>query len=239
MSKESPILFNTPMVRALLDGSKTQTRRIMKPQPEPVPHHSGDCQWRCNASQSMVSVSDTRAPDTDGMAGDACPHGGHGDHLRVRETYFAYGRWVTRYSQKKGRDEWHFIDMTAECARAYQYDADSPEVLLAAGRGGALPGWYMRPSIFMPRAACRILLEIVSVRVERLQDISDADIVAEGIDMEALTESQDRYDIVCKGTGASGRATERSAWRDLWESTGGDWDSNPWLWVIEFKRVTP
>ena len=237
--KEHPILMNGAMVRALLDGSKTQTRRIMKPQPEPVPHRPGDYQWPCNAFQSMVSVADTRAPGAHGMAGDACPHGAHRDQIWVRETFFAYGRWVTRYSKKKGRDEWHFIDMTAECDRTYQYDADFPGVPLAAGRGGALPGWYMRPSIFMPRAACRILLEIVSVRVERLQDISDADIVAEGIDMEALAESQDRYDIVCKGSGASGRATERSAWRDLWESTGGDWDSNPWLWVIEFKRVTP
>ena len=129
--------------------------------------------------------------------------------------------------------------MTAECDRAYQYDADSPDVPLAAGRGGALPGWYNRPSIFMPGAACRILLEIVSVRVERLQDISDADIVAEGIDMAALAESQDRFDIVCKGTGADGRATERTTWRDLWESTGGDWEANPWCWAITFKRVAP
>ena len=90
----------------------------------------------------------------------------------------------------------------------------------------------------MPRWASRIMLEIVSVRVERLQDISDADITAEGIDMEALAESQDRYDIVCKGSGASGRATERTAWRDLWESTGGDWEANPWCWAITFKWVT-
>lgn len=237
--KERPILMNGALVRAVLDGSKTQTRRIMKPQPEPTPRRPGDYQWPCNAFQSMVSVADTRAPGAHGMAGDACPHGGHGDFLRVRETFFAYGRWVTRYSQKKGRDEWHFIDMTAECDRAYQYDADSPDVPLAVGRGGALPGWYKRPAIFMPGAASRILLEIVSVRVERLQDISDADIVAEGIDMEALAESQDRYDIVCKGSGASGRATERTAWRDLWESTGGDWEVNPWCWAITFKRVTP
>ena len=239
MSKERPILFSAQMVRALLDGSKMQTRRVMKPQPEPVPHHPGDYQWPCNAFQSMVNVSDTCAPGTHGMASDACPHGAHGDRLRVRETSFAYGRWVTRYSQKKGRDEWHFIDMTIECDRAYQYDADAPDLPLAQGRGGALPGWYKRPAIFMPRWACRILLEIVSVRVERLQDISDADIVAEGIDMEALAESQDRYDIVCKGSGACGRATERTAWRDLWESTGCDWDANPWCWAITFKRVTP
>jgi hypothetical protein len=237
--KEQPILMNSAMVRALLDGSKTQTRRVMKPQPEPSPHRPGDYQWPCDAFQSMVSVADTRAPGAHGMAGDACPHGGHGDGLRVRETFFAYGRWVTRYSEKKRRDEWHFIDMTAECHRAYQYDVESPDVPLAARRGSALPGWYKRPSIFMPRAASRILLEIVSVRVERLQDISDADIVAEGIDMEALAESQERYDAIAKDGNASGRATLRTTWRDLWESTGGEWETNPWCWVISFKRVTP
>ena len=217
--KERPILMNGAMVRAVLDGSKTQTRRIVKPQP---------------FREDYMAEEGVRL-----QFATLAPHGQPGDGIWVRETFFAYGRWVTRYSEKKARDEWHFIDMTIECDRTYQYDADSPEVPLAAGRGGALPGWYMRPSIFMPRAACRILLEIISVRIERLQEISDADIVAEGIDMEALVESQDRYDIVCKGSDASGRATERSAWRDLWESTGGDWNANPWCWAITFKRVAP
>ncbi|MEX0141996.1 hypothetical protein MRBLMS1_002836 [Massilia sp. LMS1-1-1.1] len=227
--RDHPIIFTGPMVRALLDGSKTQTRRVMKPQPQMVTNKHIE-PWQGDPAALLSLLADS---------GRKCPHGQPGDRIWVRETFFAYGRWVTRYSQKKGRDEWHFLDMTAKCDRAYQYDADSPDVPLETRRGGALPGWFKRPAIFMPRAACRMLLEIVSVRVERLQNISDADIVAEGIDMEALAESQDRYDIVCKGSGASGRATERSAWRDLWESTGGDWDSNPWLWVIEFKRVTP
>jgi hypothetical protein len=233
------VLFSAPMVRAVLDGSKTQTRRNMKPQPEPNPQRPGDYHWPCNAFQSMVSVSDTRAPGAHGMAGDACPHGGHGDRLWVRETFFAYGRWVTRYSKKKHRDEWHFIDMTVECDHAYLYDAESPDVPLTTRRGGALPDWYKRPSIFMPRAASRILLEIVSVRVERLQDISDADIEAEGIDMDALAEAQDRYDTIAKDGNASGRATLRTAWREVWESTGGDWEANPWCWAITFTRVTP
>lgn len=234
--KERPILFSAPMILALLSSAKTQTRRVMKPQPEPVPHRPGDYQWPCNAFQSMVSVADTRASGAHGMAGDACPHGQPGGHLWVRETFVAFGRWETRFSDKKKRDEWHFVDMTLELGLQYRFDgADLSKKRYA----GAMPTWCIRPSIFMPRAASRIQLEIVSVRVERLQDISDADIVAEGIDMEALAESQDRYDIVCKGSGASGRATERTAWRDLWESTGGDWDANPWCWAITFKRVAP
>jgi hypothetical protein len=89
------------MVRALLDGTKSQTRRAVKPQPRM--YEPGQC----------VGVSD--------MTNDAlvCPYGKPGDQLRVRETFIAYGRWVTRCNAKKKRDEWHFIDMTAECDRAY------------------------------------------------------------------------------------------------------------------------
>ena len=222
--KEHPILFNNSMVRALLDGSKTQTRRVVR--------QAG------SAAPAPQSVIDGAAMYAAGMVAH-CPYGRADDRIWVRETFFAYGRWETRFSTKKARDEWHFVDMTVESDRVYQFAADDPDLPMTKGRGGALPGWYKRPAIFMPRVASRILLENLSVRVERLQDISDADIVAEGIDMEALAESQDRYDIVCKGSDASGRATARTAWRELWESTGGDWDANEWLWVIEFKRVTP
>lgn len=229
--KERPILMNGAMVRAVLDGSKTQTRRIMKPQPEPVPHRPGDYQWPCNAFQSMVSVGDTRAPGADGMAGDACPHGGHGDHLWVRETF----GYVSPDEHQRP---------LSECSIEYRADlpagsTDRPGGWPASECVGdpARPRW--KPSIHMPRPASRILLEIVSVRVERLQDIRDADIEAEGIDIDALAEAQERYDTIAKDGNASGRATLRTAWRNLWESTGGDWDSNPWLWVIEFNRVAP
>ena len=239
MIKEQPILMNSAMVRALLDGSKIQTRRIMKPQPEPVPHRPGDYQWPCNAFQSMVSVSDTRAPGAHGMAGDACPYGAHGDRLRVRETFFAYGRWETRSSAKKARDERHFVDMTVGCDRVYQFAADDPDLPMAEGRGGALPGWYMRPAIFMPRAASRILLEIVSVRVEQLTDCSEADALAEGV---AIDRSGCHFI-----DGANGRhmspvgASAVEAFASLWESINGtgSWALNPWVWVIEFKRGAP
>ena len=252
--KERPILFSAAMVRALLDGSKTQTRRVMKPQPQPVPHRPGDYQWPCNAFQSMVTVSDTRAPGAHGMAGDACPHGAHGDRLRVRETFFAYGRWETRFSAKKARDEWHFVDMTTECDRTYQFAADSPDLVLAAGRGGALPGWHKRPAIFMPRAASRILLQIVSVRVERLNDCSEADAKAEGVAPNWIGPLDkgpnglggegwpgDDYRHYTNGTDGEPAYSARESFESLWESINGvgAWAANPWVWAIEFKRVTP
>lgn len=222
--KEHPILMNAAMVRAVLDGSKTQTRRALKRQPDyPIiiatdPH------------TNRYQIGE-REPVTEAALLRASPYGQPGDRLWVRETF----GYVSPDEQQRPHSECKIeyrADLAPGCTdRPGQWPIDEckgdPE----------RPRW--RPSIHMPRAASRILLEIVSVRVERLQDISDADIVAEGIDMEALAESQDRYDIVCKGSDASGRATERTAWRDLWESTGGDWDANPWCWAITFKRVAP
>lgn len=203
--KERPILMNGAMVRAVLDGSKTQTRRLMKPQPQMVTDkHIEPWQGDPAALLSLLAES-----------GRKCPYGQPGNRIWVRETFCL---------DDNGHEEWPI------------FRADGAE--LPQRQPTRKPACWT-PSIHMPRAASRILLEVVSVRVERLQDISDADIVAEGIDMEVLAESQDRYDIVCKGTDASGRATERSAWRDLWESTGGDWEANPWCWAITFKRVAP
>ncbi|MBW3496949.1 hypothetical protein KO538_00140 [Janthinobacterium sp. NKUCC08_JDC] len=226
--KERQMLFNAPMVRALLAGTKAQTRRIIKPQPQMVTDKRIE-PWRGDPAVLLSLLADS---------GRKCPYGQPGDRIWGRETFFAYGRWVTRYSEKKGSDEWHFIDMTAECDRTHQYDADSPDVPLAAGRGGALPGWYKRPSIFMPRAASRILLEIVSVRVERLNDCSDADARAEGV-----APDQVRQISVFGANDVERAAIYRRAaiapYERLWESINGagSWAANPWVWVIEFKRV--
>lgn len=210
--KDRPILMNGAMVRATLDGSKTQTRRIMKPQPQIRPDSDGKHCWPAKAFQSMLTVEDLALAGYEGMAGDACPHGCHGDGLWVRE---AFAR--TAVCQAPGQ-EW---------------------VVYREGDNRTDYGGPWKPSIHMPRSASRIMLAITNVRIERLQDISDADIEAEGIDMEALAEAQERYDVIAKDGNASGRPTLRSAWRALWESTGGDWDANPWLWAISFVRVTP
>ena len=245
MPQELPILMNSAMVRATLAGSKTQTRRIVKPDPGPY--------WNPVVSDYNPIIIDNGGYDAPGpeifgasdeIAGRKFPYGRSGSHLWVRETFFSYGRWQTRFSTKKARDEWHFVDMTTECDCAYQFAADNPDLPLATGRGGALPGWYKRPAIFMPRAASRILLEIVSVRVERLNDCSAADACAEGLISYEHFWRDSEYplpDIAYEPfKGSPARYSDPvQAYRALWASINGtgSWDANPWVWVVEFKRV--
>lgn len=204
--KERPILFKGPLVRAILSGQKTVTRRLLK-----MPHGF----WETSATGELVPIPAN------------CPYGKPGDRLWVREGFGEIYDYCEHPEMPGCPDEnWHI---------AWKYRADGDFDMKEWD--GVFTGW--KPSIHMPRAACRILLEITDVRVERLQDISDAEIEREGIDLDALADGQDRYDMCHAGSGADGRPTLRTAWRHLWESTGGDWDANPWVWVVEFKRVTP
>ena len=196
--KERPILFKGPLVRAILSGQKTVTRRLLK-----MPHGF----WETSATGELVPIPAN------------CPYGKPGDRLWVRETWARVGNCDPGY-----------------LTFAATYPACLPPELENIPAASEIR-W--KPSIHMFRRDSRILLEITEVRVERLQDISDAEIEREGIDLDALADGQDRYDMCHAGSGADGRPTLRTAWRHLWESTGGDWDANPWVWVVEFKRVTP
>ncbi|MEO8021115.1 hypothetical protein [Polaromonas sp.] len=212
--KERGILFSAPMVHALQRevDPKTQTRRPVKGEP---------LKWLGEAGFSPEFVADP--------ANHLCPYGYAGDRIWVRETFFAFGRWETRFSGKKGRDEWHFIDMTLECGKAYHYSADGAPAAFQKGnqRGGVLPAWWRRPAIFMPRVASRITLEVTGVRVERLQDISEADAEAEGVDFLRHVPDADET------------LTARQLYKPLWETINGagSWDANPWVWAIDFKRI--
>lgn len=229
---ERGMIFNADMVRAILDGQKTQTRRIMKPQPEPCPR--GGHWWPSNVFKTMLHVEDEMQNGKGGwggLVGDACPFGDVGDRIWVRETFqgpLVHEELFEEYS-------------------AYPEKFETPEYCEYAADGGVRPeycdlddnlrhGW--RPSIHMPRWASRILLEITNVRVERLNAISEEDAEAEGIDMEALYDSQDCYDCIADHN-MTGRPTVTGAFKYLWESIYGaeNWLANPWVWVIEFKRV--
>lgn len=228
--KERQILFSAPMVRAKLDGRKTQTRRICNPQPVSVGSLGKRRVYRDEEfKRAWETIKGTGECDQD----RDCPYGQPGDRLWVKETFYAYGRWETRFDAAKGRDAWHFVDMTIESGKQYRYAADmgdngTPE----RGKGGVVR-WWKRPAIFMPRVASRLTDEITAVRVERLWNISDADAIAEGIARyENHTFGLDDP-AACMGPSAT------VAYMRLWEHINGpgSWDANPWVWVVEFRRV--
>ena len=228
--KERPILFSGPMVRAILDGRKTQTRRVVMPQPTPDARFVGGACIEQPAEKRSISVE---AP----YVGIASPYGQPGDRLWVKETFIAFGRWETRFSEKKRRDEWHFVDMTLEAGFAYRFDSPDPD---ARRRAGVTPTWPRRPAIFMPRVASRITLGVTGVRVERLQDITEVDAIAEGIRQHGeksgwvnecqLSDGKRHFD-------SSAYGMYRQLWDSLNAASGHGWDINPWVWVIEFNRV--
>jgi hypothetical protein len=232
MSKQRPILFSGPMVRAILDGRKTQTRRMVKPQPTDA--HSIECGF----------VEDYAGKEMFGFCGEhrgwPCPYGCPGDRLWVRET------WAT----------------SVAC------DDRSPSDMEKPGRGYGWPVWYAaygvvntrradsipqggpgfttmgkcRPSIFMPRWASRLTLEITGVRVERLNDISESDAMAEGCEAYLQHSPDCQHDDCCLAAGVDdcngSMVSAKMAYESLWESINGksSWAKNPWVWVIEFKQ---
>ncbi|PTR06161.1 hypothetical protein C8R32_1127 [Nitrosospira sp. Nsp5] len=210
--KETPLLFKPEMVRALLEGRKSQTRRTVKPRK--------DRDFGCVLSPSEL-VGEVNA----GYHRN-CPYGQPGDRIWCKETFWARGRWETRFSAKKGRDEWHFVDLSREMS-GYRYE--EPNVLPGKKRSRAYSFWWKRPSLFMPRHASRILLEITAVRVERLQDISEEDARAEGVLIsDEWTGCADDLD-----------GSYIKAYRFLWETINGagSWDVNPYVWGISFRRI--
>lgn len=206
--KERPILFGAPMVRAILEGRKTQTRRVMKPIPQMVTDHN-IVTWDGDAAALMRLLDQT---------GRHCPYGQSGDRLWVRET------WCREF------------ESPSYCYRADDAPGEKAEFVDAEGR--PVRGSRWKPSIHMPRSASRILLEVTNVRVERLQDISEADAIAEGADHNGEC---DHIRHTCEEIGCFGRNSYRGGYAELWEQINGDgsWESNPWVWVVEFKRVTP
>lgn len=209
MTTERPIIFSAPMVRALLAGAKTQTRRVVKPQPTlfldgvrvrqehgiPIPGPA------CMASGGVQRIK--------------CPYGLLGDRLWVRETWqgplFDYDQFDA-YRRDHSRFE-------------------KPEFCAYAADGGPAPEFVdeddtlqcrWRPPIYMPRWASRITLEITRVRVERLQDISAKDAMEEGIMHSTLNDPRVEY---------------QWQWESI--HGDGSWAANPWVWVVEFQRVAP
>lgn len=244
--KDTQILFSGPMALATLDETKSQTRRPVKCAIEIAAIGSAE-QWnRAKAHPSMLTP-DVVLLDTAGRPFTIpCPYGRRGDRLWGRETFYAWGRWETRFSAKKGRDEWHFVDMTLDGPGRYFYAADgsAQSLGLVDHRATGVVGWWTRPAIFMPRAASRIRLEVTGVRVERLQDISEADAIAEGIRRPESMSDEAMLDADVWPTGVERAAFNAlnqpvAQYRRLWEQLNGTgtWAANPLVWVVEFRRI--
>lgn len=205
---ERPIIFSAPMVRAIIDGRKTMTRRVVQGD---ILSHSDGAKRRvfgkdaAGIAEINALLSDQRRHPCHRVA---CPYGQPGDRLWVREAW----RVAECYDGKSG-SELHGI----LSARNVQYAVAADQFL------GVVQGRY-RHARFMPRWASRITLEITCVRVERLQDISDADALAEG--------------IYPTRTGLYPGATV-AEFCNLWQSIHGpgSWEANPWVWVIEFRKA--
>ncbi|WP_312403895.1 hypothetical protein [Pseudomonas rhodesiae] len=234
--KERPILFSAPMVRAILEGRKTVTRREVKKQA------ALDC-LAAGFEPAFLALP--------GNA-DLCPYGKPGDRLWVRETWYCDHSEVQKGPYLQPADMQDLDQAREDGDLVYAADGLNPYEQ-------DQPTW--RPSIHMPRWASRILLEITDVRVERLQDITEDQVQAEGC---FFTDYGRRCGHGVKGWSEVGacpapeaRHPQRNGWMldrntsheqcldsnrnafgNLWQSVGGDWSANPWVWVVEFKRVT-
>ena len=202
---ERPILFSAPMVRAILEGRKSQTRRVVNPQPvNPVgdPGFSpAEDVWRWDHENVRV-----------------CPYGAPwGDRLWVRETWT--GTWCY--------EEMHL----AYAADGSERTLEVPDVPqdYALPKAAIKPGAWVTP-LFMPRWASRLTLEITDVRVQRVQEISEEDAQAEGVEAE-------RWVKIGGENGASYRMGFRSIWDHINAKRGYSWQSNPWVWAVSFRRV--
>lgn len=246
--RERPILFNGDMVRAILAGRKVQTRRAIEPQP--YIDASGNFCWNgSNYGQDTAGVPMARtlvSQIPSARTGRVlCPFGKIGDRLWVRETWQQVhplqvldGRYSQRgYAGIPGPPPVGYRTI-------YRADGEYPAIYSLGGepwpyrslepfeRDGMQafvdePRWT--PSVHMPRWACRLVLEITAVRVERLQAISEADALAEGIE-----EIAGRFTF---NGGMHESLTPQLSFQTLWDSTGGQWAANPWVWVIEFKQI--
>ncbi|MCF1487529.1 hypothetical protein LZ838_09160 [Pseudomonas sp. AA27] len=213
-AKERPILFSGHMVRAILNGQKTVTRREIKPSMRSADssfelHQQEDESWRPmhTFDESCMDANGTEHPIV-------CPYGQPGDRLWVREAWLADAQLDSIAPRDLSQGE------------PILYPADGSVrqtgcAMVSQGRG--------RPSIHMPRWASRILLEITAVRVELLQDITEEQAEAEGVNFLRHVPDADET------------LTASQLFECLWSSINGDesWNGNPWVWVVEFKRIEP
>jgi hypothetical protein len=206
--RERPILFSAPMIRALLTNQKAQTRRVVQPQPPQQVESVKVVEY--SSDQNRIGRWSTQSHPEWIVT---CPYGRPGDRLWVRETWRLNSEDYSPRTSIQGafaRDNVHY-----RADEDWNVDA----------------GW--RPSIFMPRWASRLTLEISDIRVQRLDDISEDDAAAEGVEPEVDEAWEDDPDCP---------PSHRVGFRELWDRLNGPrgfgWDINPWVWAITFRKCT-
>lgn len=240
MPNEKPILFNGPMVRAILSGKKTVTRRVLKNQmlagwgiADPAHPLATITSAHPKKGQFGLLIRREIHPGSGKFEHDVIPspYGKPGDRLWVRESWWQAGDWQPTYPDDD-TGSWFGssrVVYSADGNPPNEPNNSYPNGLRNGAYSAASPNkvWRHRPSIHMPRWACRILLEITGVRVERLQDISEEQAEAEGVGFLRHVPDADET------------LTAAQLFDCLWSATYGNesWDANPWVWVVEFKRV--
>lgn len=206
--REKGLIFNSEMVRAILDGRKTQTRRIVKGTDGAVKFCK---EWDINGEEVFVVLGEKDHTGMNPVLGAiSCPFGAVGDRIWVREAFRVHSRATD------------VATLVYKASERNSWTEQTHRVPVAVCNKPATPEKWT-PSLHMPRWASRILLEITDVRVERLKSISDGDAIREGCSTADMKSGDCVADVFAR----------------LWASIYGDesWKSNPWVWVIEFKRV--
>lgn len=249
MKKLTPLQMHPETANATVQGLKTQTRRLtglgkVNKNPDAVEF----LRLQVFPDGSLRAVFQHQ--DTDEPGSIKCPYGQPGDVLWIKEDYWAFGQWLPTGLTKTGQGSWRFSDLTGTDF-CYKYGSDQPQRVLA-GKTQAI-GWYKRPALFMPMAACRQYLEIVNIRVERLQQISTEDACNEGVEYFNVDSAAfDAGELVADYKNYMWRDDEKYeeyffptyanavlSFKSLWIMINGQpsWDLNPWVWVIEYKKT--
>lgn len=236
--KEAGILFSAGMVLAILDGRKTQTRRMIKPQPYTNgirlgPDGEIECHDGCYPPSAFLWKGGWLFQD------QFSPYGDPGDRLWVRETW-------ARDSDIEPAIPDRIVYKADKAARYFSFKDKQPTSEIFWISSDYRPEKW-RPSIFMPRWASRITLEITDIRVERLQEISEGDAIAEGVQLAVASGVTGNRYYDCGVLGRDGmpecllHRKASDAYGHIWRSINGEgsWNLNPWVWVISFKRVQP
>lgn len=237
---DRPILFSAPMVRAILGGSKTQTRRLLKPQPDIPPGFRPPIGFSCMTPPGHYEMRGWTEHDGPMMRYRKLPYSPR-DRLWVRETFLPDPPADSDAWDLEGKETYVSWSGTGGALDAIPLPLRKPQHVLYRATWATQHKWRWRPGIHMPRWASRLTLTVTNVRVQRLQDITDADALAEGIE-----SNQDRRLRVIGWRNYlspdSAFNDKRESFRSLWDSINGQregaaWADNPWVIVITFTAA--